>query len=147
MPWASYRWQIYGSNHYICCRGNATIYFCSTFILTVWILRSWLCILKTFCTLVKVKNKVFLIYAVKLYRGRRGIIQEPFVTKAQMKVKRYEGEWLMSRPNCFPSEKYQWYQFNRRLWAPELVWAFQGQKKWVCYIRIWTPYYPALGHV
>ena len=33
MPWASYRGQIYSKNHYICCRGNATIYFCSTFII------------------------------------------------------------------------------------------------------------------
>jgi len=37
--------------------------------------------MKPFCTLVKVKCKVFPVYAVKVYRGRRGILQEPFVTK------------------------------------------------------------------
>jgi len=35
MPWAIYRGQIYGCNHYIICRGNITIYFCSTLSLTV----------------------------------------------------------------------------------------------------------------
>jgi len=33
--------------------------------------------MKPFCTLVKVKGKVFPVYAVKVYRVRRGILQEP----------------------------------------------------------------------
>jgi len=37
--------------------------------------------MKPFCTLVKVKGKVFPVYAVKVYKGRRGIGQELFVTK------------------------------------------------------------------
>jgi hypothetical protein len=37
--------------------------------------------MKPFCTVVKVKGKVFPVFTVKVYRGRRGIIQEPFVTK------------------------------------------------------------------
>jgi len=35
MPWAIYRGQIYGRNHYINSRGKATIYFCKTLTLTV----------------------------------------------------------------------------------------------------------------
>ena len=37
--------------------------------------------MKPFCTLVKVKGKLFPVYAVRVYRERRGILQEPFVTK------------------------------------------------------------------
>jgi hypothetical protein len=36
--------------------------------------------MKPFCTLVKVKCKVFPVYAVKVYRESRGIVQQPFVT-------------------------------------------------------------------
>ena len=35
-----------------------------------------------------------------------------------MKVKRYEGEWS-SCSDCFPAEKNQWHQFNRRLCGPQ----------------------------
>jgi len=36
--------------------------------------------MKTFCTLVKAKVKVFPVYAMKVYRESRGIDQQPFVT-------------------------------------------------------------------
>jgi len=36
--------------------------------------------MKPFCTLVKVKGKVFPVYAMKIYRESRGIDQQPFVT-------------------------------------------------------------------
>ena len=36
-----------------------------------------------------------------------------------MKIRRYEDEWSMSCPNCFPAEKNQWYQFNRRICGPQ----------------------------
>jgi hypothetical protein len=54
--------------------------------------------MKPFCTLVKVKGKVFPFYA--------------------MKVRRYEDEWSTSLPSCFAAEKYQWYQLNLRYCEP-----------------------------
>jgi hypothetical protein len=36
--------------------------------------------MKPFCTLVKVKGKVFPVYAMKVYRESRGIFQQPFIT-------------------------------------------------------------------
>jgi hypothetical protein len=42
--------------------------------------------MKPFCTLVKVKDKVFPVYAMKVYRGSKGRVP-PFVTKAP-----YEGK-------------------------------------------------------
>ena len=36
--------------------------------------------MKPFCTVVKVRGKVFIVYAMKVYRESRGIDQQTFVT-------------------------------------------------------------------
>jgi hypothetical protein len=58
-------------NHYICCSDNANFYFCSTFIMMVWVLRNWLYIMESFCSMAKVKSKVFPVYAMKVHRGEQ----------------------------------------------------------------------------
>jgi len=44
--------------------------------------------MKQFCSLVKVKGRFLPVYALKVYKGSKGIFL-PFVTRAGMKVKMY----------------------------------------------------------